>query len=300
MIGRHPSSQDSKTDQRSQRYDDHPHSRLPAHRRTTRTQIRPGIVLERRLHRGGPARHRPRAARTSLERSARGRARPRHRRRLRLVRPGAADRRAAGCPAHTLRLRPGPTDAGAVLRAGARQRRPRRHGNDQVVRHQLPLPRARTDAGPAESAVGPRHRMAVRRGARSAGRRAPREGGAARPRHVPALGQGARRAGRQAVAAAAVAAGLCRRAPAPGDAGGGMGADRRTRTDAGPAEGLGGGVRPGLCNAGGGQRPQAAARHVFRSRIASRGADQVAAGGRRAPGPGPRAAAARSLRTVAG
>src|SRR6185437_5767320 len=119
-------------------------SRLSAYRPQARTEARTGSALARRSARRSPARRRPRAARTALATGPRRRRRGRALQRLQPVRPRARHRRAvrrdSGPLPPGVRRKPSERLFRDGPRPQARRPRPARAGNDQVVRHQLPLP----------------------------------------------------------------------------------------------------------------------------------------------------------------
>ena len=126
-------------------YSIHRHGyRLPAHRPETRTQARDRGLLGRTDQPiGAGVRRRDLAPRHVVGPGGRrpGLGTGEH---LFLLRPDArhgGDARRAAVPGRASPRRPGP-----ILRRRARQRRRRAAGNDQVVRHQLPLPGSRDRA----------------------------------------------------------------------------------------------------------------------------------------------------------
>src|SRR2546427_2838350 len=190
-------------------------SRLSAHRRRSRAEARDGGLLGRQGVTRPAAAHRRRAARRSLAPAARRRPRPRARQRLLLLRSRSGHVRDGGGRTRALWLVGGDRRSRHLLRDGARQPgqgprgrggpRGHRDGNDEVVRHELPLyrPGARTGAG-----VPPRLDQGRGRVPGGQGAGPLREAGARRPRELPAARQGARSPRRPAGAARWAAGGV--------------------------------------------------------------------------------------------
>ena len=121
-------------------------------------------ALGRPVGRVRVARRRPRAAIAALAGDARPRVGRVAEQRLQPLRPRAglgpdARRRARAVPGSRSWQWPAGWRGGAVLRDGSGHRRRRAAGDDQVVRHELPLPGARTRAG---HRVRPRREQAPR------------------------------------------------------------------------------------------------------------------------------------------
>ena len=198
--------------------------RLAAHRPETRTQARHRRLLGRTHQPIGPGiRRRDIAPRHVV---GPGRRRPglgagEH---LLLLRPDARHRgharRAAGPGRRGLR-RPGP-----LLRRRARQQGCRAAGNDQVVRHQLPLHRSRDRARDQVLAEPGQGALRAERGPRARNSRAP---GRHRAGHLPAAEQGRQRRRRADRAAAGAGADLLRAAVAARRQRRAVGAVRRAR-----------------------------------------------------------------------
>ncbi|KAF1858480.1 hypothetical protein Lal_00014997 [Lupinus albus] len=251
-----------------QQHDQNSYSRLSPHRRATRAEIRAGTPLARRHRRGGIGNRGGRAARAPLGRAARGRAGPRQRGRLRPVRPGGGPLAAVRLRTRALRFHGRGDAAAAPVHAGARRgvgsarrlrlwpgnARQAGTGDDEVVRHELSLPRAGIRRG---HALRPRARApagAGRAGARAGPRR---QGDARRPADVPVArqGQGWRRPPR----AARVSAARVLRPAGPAEGGGRrMGAAGRTDPRPRPAGRLDARVRARLPPAARRRRPGAA------------------------------------------
>ena len=141
---------------------------LPAHRPPPRTQEgRRGLLGRQdrrrrpgRRRQGNPARHRQAPPGPGPDRSRR---RPRH---VLLLRPGARRRRPPRRRARPLRRPPQrrrPARHRRLLHPGPRQQGPAAAGNDQVVRHQLPLPRPGNRPGDQLRADLQPHRRGIRR-----------------------------------------------------------------------------------------------------------------------------------------
>ena len=213
-------------------HDHHPQPRLSAHGRAAGAEICTRVLLARRILARGAAGAGRAAAPAAL--AGAGGAGLGAGGRFFVLRPGAGHELYPGPPA---RARAGLSwrRAGQLLPRGARAQRPgrgspgllRRSGrgrDDQVVRHQLPLHRARIHRRHAV----PAGRLAPA-GPVGRSRRPGRAGkaGAHRPGDLSGAGQGQGRL-EPAGPAGAPAAGLCRVARYPGCAWRAVGADRRT------------------------------------------------------------------------
>ena len=213
---------------------------------------------------------------------------PRHGRRFRLVRLGAADDRAPGVRARTVRIRSPRLDAARPLHAGARRRQPSGHGNDQVVRHQLPLSGTGMELG---HALRRRRGVAVRGGQAGQGTRPLCQGGPDRAAHSVACGQDQVRPFFEARSAAAHGASVPAPARPSQGTGSRLGADGRAGIGARSGRALARCLPADLR----GSRTRIAedsARDLLRVGGGARNPAQVAAGFRRPSGPRARAAAA--------
>ncbi len=166
------------------------HHRLPAHRPAPRTQARHRRLLGRTyqpIRAGGRRRH---VTPRHLVGPGRGRSGLGAGEHLLLLRPNARYRgaaRRAAAPSE-----PGFRRAGPLFRRGAGHRPDRAAGDDEVVRHQLPLP------GTRDRAVDHVHaapRQGARRTQRGVRARHSRTSGDHRADHLPAAEQGRRRRG---------------------------------------------------------------------------------------------------------
>ncbi len=218
-------------------HDDRDQPGLPAHRCAARAQAGAGTLLAPRHRRRATAGHRTRAAPAPLATATRGRGGRAAQQRLQPVRRDARHRVPVRCDPATLPRAGRCRSAGRLLRDGARHAGarpgPACAGNDQVVRHQLPLPGAGAGAAPA---LPPARRQAGGGVPGSQGAGHPDPAGADRAGDLPGAVQDRGRQ-RSLGAAGQPAAGVRRTAAAPACSRCRLGATRRTGAGTGPGRG---------------------------------------------------------------